>query len=214
MPLQFYKPTPRSSGCAAGFSFNSKDEAIYVEFIKQVGWDDKAKRGTFKGGAQGNVKFSLTEAAGLLKTLEKGTEFTAFHKTPNSSKTTRINFGLYYGNKEAKTDVKGYSLSVVKADSENSETGGDKFLIGFTFNEGRLLIEYLKYALTHCFDAIYSEDKKRRAAAMEKKPAKDFDPTDPFADDAAVEKEAAKQKTGEAADGEPSESEGAGDDVF
>lgn len=212
MGLKFYKPNPRSTGCAAGVSFNSKDEAVYIEFIKQVSWDDRLKRGVFKGGKQGNVKFSLTEVGGLLKTLEKGTEYSGYHHVPDSTKSTRINFGLYYGNREAKTDCKGFSLSVVRTDSENSETGEEKFLIGLTFNEGRLLIEYLKYALTHCFDAMYSEDKKRRAAAMDKKagekpatkasetpektsePQAAFSETDPFAED-QPEAAPAKDKT-------------------
>ena len=47
--LQFYKPNSKSTGSACSFSYNKKDKALWVNFIKQASWNDKTKSGTFKG---------------------------------------------------------------------------------------------------------------------------------------------------------------------
>lgn len=69
MGLQFYKPNSKNAGAACGVSFNSKDEAIYLSFIKQTSWNEKEKTGSFKGGEKCNVKFSLFETGSMIAVI-------------------------------------------------------------------------------------------------------------------------------------------------
>jgi hypothetical protein len=188
MGLQFYKPNSRNAGVALGITFNSKDAAVYLEFIKQNGWNNETKNGVFKGGEKGNVKLSLPEVGGFIDTIEtvlspilhtvveegkkptvikpQSRNFSGYHTVNNNS--TKIAF-LPYTDKGT-GELKGLSLSVKK--TTTGENPVDlSFLIGFTFAEAVLLREYLKFALEHVFSAIYSADKKQAEDYKKKKDA-------------------------------------------
>ncbi len=157
MGLQFYKANAAAKGSATSLSFNSKDRALYISIIKQTSWNPTNRTGTFKGGQQCNVKFSLSEVGEFIAALKNNSEFKAFHSS--ASGTTQISFAPYIDKQEIQ---KGFGLKVY------STKGTEKtnFIIGFTFGEMEALSEYFKFVLNHFFSAIYSEDKKK---ALDKK---------------------------------------------
>ena len=161
MGINFYKPTQKITGAACSFSFNSKEECVFIQLIKQVSYDAGKRLGTFNGGEKINLKFSMTETAGMIDALERNVAYSMFHTTPVAK--TGINFEPYMD--QVALTQKGFSLKIHQTAGEN-KIG---FLLGFTFPEMALVKEYLKFALTHCFTAIYSADKKAFADSLKKK---------------------------------------------
>jgi hypothetical protein len=149
--ISFYKPNSKNTGTACSFSVNPKDESIWSSLIKQSSWNESKKIGSFSENQNNpsksvKIKFSLTEAAGILDALERNSEFSAYHTS--DKQVTRIKLAPYI--KDAKQV--GYSYMVSKEDKQNSENK-QAYLIGFYFNEARLLKEFLGYALTSVFDS-------------------------------------------------------------
>ena len=149
--ISFYKPNSKNTGTACSFSVNSKDESIWSSLIKQSSWNDSKKIGSFSENQNNpnksvKIKFSLAEAAGLLDALERQTEFSAYHNSEKQS--TQIKLCPYIkDNKQI-----GYSYIVSKSDKQNSENK-QSYLIGFYFNEARLLKQFLSYALDSVFES-------------------------------------------------------------
>lgn len=158
MPLQFYKPNTANTGTACGVSFNSKDGAIYISFIKQTKPKTNDSPGSFKGGKQLVTKFSVGETGALIDTIEKGRPFDGYHAIPGSTQNTKISFKPYFVGEDKKT-LKGIGLSVIKSDKEDS-TFKENYSVGFSLGEAVALREYLRFALGHIYAAIYSKDKK------------------------------------------------------
>jgi hypothetical protein len=189
-PFQFYKANKAATGTAVTFNFDSKELCVYVELIKQTGWDEANSTGSFKGGAKGNVKFSLAEVGSIIDVIEttlaatvasdKATlnpvprAFSGYHSGTNAN--TKIAFTPYKKKLTQNKDgqdvqvevLSGLSFSVSrKTTGENSVE--QKFLMGFTFGEAVILREFFKNALVHCFDAIYSGEKARALDYKKKK---------------------------------------------
>jgi len=160
MSLQFYKPNARTSGTAASFSFKSTGDkkGVFIEMIKQTGWDNSAKKGSFKGGQKVLVKLSMEEVAAFINVLSsnKGLEKDLYHKSSNG--VAIIQFNPYF-HKLSEEQI-GFSLAIKKTESENGESKNLNFLIGLTKSEGTLFKEWLKFSLERIFTGIYSEDKK------------------------------------------------------
>ena len=147
--ISFYKPNSKNTGTACSFSVNSKDNSVWGSLIKQSSWNDAKKIGSFSENQNNpnksvKVKFSLTEAAGLLDALERNTEFSAYHTS--EKQITKIKLAPYI--REEKQV--GFSYSVNKEDKQNVENK-QSYLIGFYFNEARLLKEFLIYSLNSVF---------------------------------------------------------------
>lgn len=157
--ISFYKPNSKNTGTACSFSVNPKDESIWSSLIKQSSWNDSKKIGSFSDNQNNpnksvKIKFSLTEAAGLLDALERNVEFSAYHTSEKQS--TQIKFSPYIkDNKHV-----GFSYIVNKTDKQNSENK-QSYLIGFYFNESRLIKEFLSYALNSIFESQRIENIKR-----------------------------------------------------
>ena len=157
--ISFYKPNSKNTGTACSFSVNSKDNSIWSSLIKQSSWNDAKKIGSFSENQNNpqksvKVKFSLTEAAGMLDALERNAEFSAYHTS--EKQITRIKLSPYM-----KDDKQvGFSYAVNKEDKQNSENK-QSYLIGFYFNEARLLREFLGYALNSVFEAQRIETIKK-----------------------------------------------------
>jgi len=194
MPIQFFKPNQKNTGNACSFSVNSKEGAVYANFIHQTGPQQ------FKGGKSCNVKFSMYEVGSLIDTIEKGRKTNSFHKFPNGTQIVTYNFEPYYIGEGDDKKFRGYGLSITQSDAEDSSVPKEKFSIGFTPGEAVTLREYFRWCLSHINDAIYSADKKAREAnakpaadAKKKetpKPKKKEEPADgedPFADDPFTE---------------------------
>jgi hypothetical protein len=157
--ISFYKPNSKNTGTACSFSVNPKDESIWSSLIKQSSWNDQKKIGSFSDNQSNpnksvKIKFSLTEAAGILDAIERNAEFSAYHTS--EKQTTRIKLAPYI--REDKQV--GFSYSVNKEDKQNSENK-QSYLIGFYFNEARLLKQFLSYALDSVFENQRIENIKR-----------------------------------------------------
>lgn len=157
--ISFYKPNSKNTGTACSFSVNPKDESIWSSLIKQSSWNDSKKIGSFSENQNNpnksvKIKFSLAEAAGLLDALERQSEFSAYHTSEKQS--TQIKLAPYIkDNKQV-----GFSYIVNKTDKQNSENK-QSYLIGFYFNEARLLKEFLSYALNSIFESQRIENIKK-----------------------------------------------------
>lgn len=160
MAIQFYKPTQKVTGSACSFSFNSKDECLYIQLVKQVGYDPAKRLGSFNGGEKVNLKFSMTEIGGMIDALERNVPFSAFH---SSEARTGINFDPYID--KVSNLQKGFSLRINQTSGDNKIS----FALGFTFPEMVQIREYLKFVLEHCFSANYSADKKAYLDKVKKK---------------------------------------------
>lgn len=178
MGLIFYKPNKNNTGSACQWSFNSKgdDKAVYLELFKQTGWDETTENGKFSGGEKLNLKFSYTkEVGGLIRVLENiqkvvldsdgktnsnpGQKATFFHTSPKGTRS--IDF--------VKTEWKGNVLYGLTVRSKDENGAASQFRISFDADEAVVLKEWLKFALTHIFSGVYSEDKKRYEEGKDKK---------------------------------------------
>lgn len=149
MPLQFFKPTKTNSGAASSWRFFSKDGSFLVQIIKQTGWNDEYKTGSFKDGEKMSIKLSLTEAGSIINSIRSKSEFSTVHKTKD--RTLSLKFSPYI-DKESKT-YKGFGLSASAGENKY-------FRIGFTPADLCLLEQFIGFGMNHCFSAIYAEDKK------------------------------------------------------
>ena len=157
--ISFYKPNSKNSGTACSFTVNPKDASIWGSLIKQSSWNDAKKIGSFSENQNNpnksvKVKFSLTEAAGMLDAIERNIEFSAYHTS--EKQTTRINLCPYMRDEKQV----GFSYAVNKEDKQNSENK-QSYLIGFYFNEARLLKEFLSYSLNSVFESQRIESIKK-----------------------------------------------------
>jgi hypothetical protein len=157
--LAFYKPNSKNTGTACSFSVNPRDCSIWSSLIKQSSWNESKKIGSFLENQNNpnksvKIKFTLTETAGLLDALERNTEFSAYHTSEKQS--TQIKLSPYIrDNKQV-----GFSYIVNKTDKQNSENK-QSYLIGFYFNESRLLKQFLEYSLNTVFESQRIEAIKK-----------------------------------------------------
>lgn len=166
--ISFYKPNSKNSGTACSFSVNPKDESIWSSVIKQSSWNEKTKTGSFlenKDNPQksARIKYSLTEAAGILEAIDKNVEFSAYHSS--DKQVTKIKFAPYI-----KDDKQvGFSYSIQKENKDNIENK-QSYLIGFYFNEARLLKEFLQFSLNTVFETQRVEMIKKIKNSPKEKP--------------------------------------------
>ena len=167
--ISFYKPNSKNSGTACSFTVNPKDASILGSLIKQSSWNEAKKIGSFSENQNNpnksvKVKFSLTEAAGMLDAIERNAEFSAYHTS--EKQTTRIKLCPYMRDEKQV----GFSYAVNKEDKQNSENK-QSYLIGFYFNEARLLKEFLSYSLNSVFESQRIESIKKLKNKKEGEPA-------------------------------------------
>ena len=149
--ISFYKPNSKNTGTACS--------SVWGSLIKQSSWNDSKKIGSFSENQNNpnksvKVKFSLTEAAGLLDALERNAEFSAYHTS--EKQITKIKLSPYMRDEKQV----GFSYAVNKEDKQNSENK-QSYLIGFYFNEARLLREFLSYSLNSVFESQRIETIKK-----------------------------------------------------
>jgi len=151
--MKIYKPNPRGTGHAASFSLTStgKSQGIYAEIIKQKGWDEKSKTGSFDSSKENkiNLKFTVAEVAAMMIVCQRQRgEATFFHNTGEI--TSSIKFYVY--NKKDTEIPAGIALSVTKGEKKAS--------IPFTFPEAFALFKWFEFAIDRIFVADYTENKK------------------------------------------------------
>ena len=165
--IQFYKPNAKMTGSACQFYLNYTDGSFFSTLIKQASWDANKKTGSFQANRKDPtknviIKFSALEIAGILDAIQRNVEFKGYHSS--SQQVVQFSFGPYVRDNEQK----GYSYSVSKQGKEDS-TQKASFLIGFYFNEAKLLERHLEYLLRRHFKiedekalAKFSEDQQVR----------------------------------------------------
>jgi len=150
MRIALYKPNKSNTGHALSFksSVYNKSVSLMLEMVKQSGWDDVNKTGSFKANAKDPakkvaVKFSTIEVGGLIGALRKGTPFKAFHKSESGQ--TSISLSLYDKKvPEGKAPEKAFSLSVMKGDN--------KFGASIELAESEALLIFFTTFLTNLFN--------------------------------------------------------------
>lgn len=149
MRLSFYKPNPRNSGYGCSFQLASTTKepeklSFFISFIKQAGWDETNKKGSFSANMKNkdktaSVKLSDTEIAGMILALkDQAMPFSFIHRT--AAATSNVFFKPY----ERDGKIVGMSLSASIAPKEGEKKN---FLMGFNHNEAELLAIFLKKAL-------------------------------------------------------------------
>jgi hypothetical protein len=144
MRLNFYKPNKSCTGTAASFNV-SKDEkglTLYTSFVKQAGWDEASRKGSFTQNAKNPektaaLKLNQTEAASIIRSVRKETKFSTVHVYQGSS--TSIMFGPY----EKKIGGSAFSFSIKR--------GEQQFSISFELGESELLAQFLESYLAESF---------------------------------------------------------------
>lgn len=168
--IEFYKPNPKNTGSACSFKISLKDECVFVNFIKQSGWDEAKKRGSFSGNSQNpkmsaSVKLNSTEMGEIVSAIRRNSEFNGFHDS--QKQITKIKFSPY--NRVSKENPQqsvqvGYSFSVSKESKENAQDKS-QFLMGFTFGESIKLECFLSLALVKIFEKAIEDQNNRSAKA-------------------------------------------------
>jgi len=157
--LQFYKPNPSAKGHACSFWRNSEDNTFWCSMIKQHRWNAKTRIGSFsenKDDPQKRVivKFSVTEICAIIDSILRNSSCDGYH---GSNQIVKYKFGPYQ--KEGKQV--GFSFGVQKEDKEDS-TNKQSYIIGFTFPESRLLVNYLETIVKQSFlSGSKDKDKSR-----------------------------------------------------
>jgi len=163
MSLQFFTPNKSKTGGLLAVSVKALvgtfsepgDRAVWFNLVKQTGWDESSKKGSFKDGAKIAVKFTLDEVGGFIQAIRNQRNFSFFHGF--DSKTTTGTFNYFFIEKDAsgavlKAPREGFGLTVKK--------DGVEIKVSFNLAAAENLAEYLKFCLEKAYTAIYSEDKK------------------------------------------------------
>lgn len=172
--MEFYKANKANKGCGIGFSFDSKrggTYSIYVDFIKQNGWDQSKNQGKgggiFKGGVQNKIKLSIEEAGLLVKCINSEKALGDYTDGKPLYHLSSECLNLINFNKYVKDSVlKGFTFQVSKKEKGDSQS--NTFTVGLTIQEAEILRIWLEYALHHIFDGKRSEDIQRRKEMKKK----------------------------------------------
>lgn len=150
MRLNFYKPNKSNTGTAISFNVNQEEKglSLYVSFVKQAGWNEQTRKGSFSENAKNpektaSLKLNETEAATIIRSVRTGSKFSTVHAYQGSN--TSIMFGPY----TKKTGDQALSFSIKK--------GEQSFLIGFELGEGELIAQFLENYLSKSFAFTPSE---------------------------------------------------------
>ncbi len=152
MRLNFYKPNKSNTGTAVSFnvSFKDKDQTkgeapdLYVSFVKQAGWNEQTRKGSFSENAKNPektaaLKLNETEAASVIRAVRCSSKFSTVHAYQGS--TTSIMFGPY----QKKSGEDAFSFSIKK--------GEQSFLIGFELGEAELIAQFMENYLRVFFES-------------------------------------------------------------
>ena len=173
--IHFYKPNAKITGTACSFWYNEAENTFFSSMIKQDSWNSQKRTGSFVKNKKNPkatviVKFSPTEVAGIIDSIETDREFSTYHSSQNQ--ITKIKFGPYVKGE----DRLGFSYTVNKESKEDS-TDKTGFVIGFKYPEGRLLRQYLINALNKSFKFFSNKSDHEDNRTRQNSPAEVEGPT-------------------------------------
>ncbi len=151
MGFKIYTATKTNNGSILDISFNSKDESIWFNLVKQTGTNtgpDGRVNGTYKDGAKVAVKFSYLEAGSILYAIRNKTEYSV----PHNGTSIRVGYWQIEPTTPQNKRREGFSVSVKKDNVEYKSS--------FSVGTAEAVAKYLEFALDHIFSAIYSADKE------------------------------------------------------
>ena len=167
----FYKPNKSIKGMLTSFSFSSKlpediqqkpNFAVWVNFTRQSGWDSQKNVGSFRYDNKEerlknslNIKLNTKEIGGLIRAINKREKFSAYHSTDKN--ISQISFSEFTP-KDKKNPI-GFLFSVLV--KENKDDNGERWGIGFDYDEAEELRVWFENALVHIFDGEYSLEIKK-----------------------------------------------------
>lgn len=172
--VQIYHPTKTVKGFACSF-WQSHQFDLFATLMKQSGWDEANQNGTFKGSLEDptkrvNIKLSQIEAAGILNCLDRNRPFSSFHTNDKGDAPKQINFAPWMYTPVSDDDgpkaapiQKGYSFSITIGNKNDPQK--NSFYIGLSYDEGRLIREYIMWHLATSFSAPYAGKQAESAAA-------------------------------------------------
>ena len=116
--------------------------------IKQSSWNAKTRTGSFSENKDNPrkrviVKFSQTEICAIIDSVLRNSSCDGYH---GSNQIVKYKFGPYQ--KDGKQI--GFSFGIQREDKEDS-TNKQSYIIGFTFPESRLLVNYLETIIKQSF---------------------------------------------------------------
>jgi len=160
--LTFYKPNSKNSGAAFQISIGKTNE-LFFKLIKQSGWDDVKKRGSFKDNVNSPQKsmaskLNALEAASIINSINSKIEFKTYHKSKNQN--LMISFGLMLD--KATNQEKGFSLRILKE---------IQFSMGFYPNEALLLKMFLEEYIKLSFEQEVQTQEEVAATLPQQSPA-------------------------------------------
>ena len=152
--VQYYKPNKKNTGHACSFWVN-EDGTIQTSMLKQSGWNEKTRNGTFSANKDNPMarvisKLSHAECASIISAVRRRTELSAYHRSPKQ--VLKISFKSVFDKENVKKHI-GYSFSINKESSEDS-TQSASFYVMFDHGEGEMLAIYLNKALDESFSGV------------------------------------------------------------
>ena len=181
--IQFYKPNPKVTGSACSFWSSTEEKAFFSSFIKQDSWNADRRTGSFVKNkdnpkAKVMVKFSMTEASGIIDAIERNAEYCGYHGSKNQ--IVKFKFAPYISKKDNKQV--GFSFSVNKEAKEDS-TDKVNFIIGLYYPEARMLKQFLIYSLERIFEkTAYTGKNNKEESGAKKAPKPKPEEADPLDD--------------------------------
>jgi hypothetical protein len=136
-PLPFYHAEPGNAGIAISFSYNSTEDKLYLNLLRQNGWDETTKRGTFSGEDKRVVKFSQIEAASLAEIITNGGSLHLIHQFNGITNNISIEW----------SDGEELILSI----NQRTAKGEERFMTELTSGEAHLLRIYIESAIKESF---------------------------------------------------------------
>lgn len=212
--ITFYKPNSSNKGALLSVNHTARadkknedgsvqkgDKTVWLNFVKQTGWNEKEKTGTFKDGKKLNVKLSPTETAGLIAAIDRNVSLAVvmdntyvYHDGTDYGLTIVFEPAFKkekQGEKWVDTNVqRGFKFQVTKTNKANKEDK-ESFSVGLTYAELSLLKYYLIDTIYHFCGAWKAEDVAAASAKKDKKapskdeaaPAQQEKPAEPAASD-------------------------------
>lgn len=182
--MEIYKPNPSVKGCGASFSYNSspKQSCIFLNLIQQVGWDKNKPgpgKGSFKGGKEAVIKFSVHEAGLIKKVLETRKSLRELNNNSalyHNTDTHKATIDLTYYSLDKERDGKkfktyGFTFSISKEEKSDPK-GALRFTLPLTIGEAAALESYLKVALEDIFRSAQAEKTRAYSKSQQDKESK------------------------------------------
>lgn len=167
MPNTYFSSNAKITGGALFATFNSKEGSVFLKLLKQVA-NNPDKKGNFDGKNPLNIKLTQDEVADIIRAVRTNGESKFYHKFDQNTTSGIFKHYIIKSTEEGKADRQGFGLSVKRTAGETLQ----EVKVSFSLGSAERFSLFLQNALTHIFDAEYSQDLKRVKEYQEKKDKK------------------------------------------